>query len=126
MLARGAVRRAAHLHIAVDVGIWRNFGVNAHLLSVFRRSNVHRRRVVAAVVCAEKAVNLEFAFARDVPQIAMEGSRSYSRAKPSAVLGIFQGLQHRVPRRVCEPLPRHGAVQTSLHQYHLFSYPLHH
>lgn len=35
MLARGAVRGAAHLHIAVNVGIRRNFGVNAHFLSVF-------------------------------------------------------------------------------------------
>ena len=126
VLARGAMRGASHLHITVDIWIWRNFGVKAHFLPALWRGNLRRRGVFAAVVRAEKTVNFEFAFRRDVPKISMEGSRSYSRAEPSAVLRVFQGLQHWISRRVCEPLPCDGTVQTSLHLYHLFSYPLHH
>lgn len=126
VLARGAVGRTSHLHVAVDVGFLRNFGIKTHFLPAFRRRDVRPGVVVAAVVRAEEAVDLELALRRDVPEAPVQGSGSYSRAQPPAVLRVLQGLQDRVPRRVCEPLPGHRTVQTSLHQYHLLSYPLHH
>lgn len=126
VLTRGAMRVASHLHVAVDVRIRRNFRVEAHLLSTLRRGDLGRRAVLAVVVRAEQAVDFELAFGRNVPQISVQGSRSDSRTQPSAVLRVFQGLKHRVPRCVREPLAGDGAVQTPFHQYHLFSYPLHH
>lgn len=126
MLAGGAVRRASHLHIAINVGFLRNFGVKAHFLPAFRRGDLHRRAVLAVMVRAKKTVNFKFAFSRDVRKISVQRSRSYSRAESSAMLRVLQGLQDGISRRVCEPLPCDGTVQTPLHQYHLFSYPLHH
>lgn len=100
MLTRGAMRVASHLHITVDVRIRGNFGIKAHFLPALGRGNLRRRAVLAVVVRDEEAVDFKFAFAGDVAQISMQGSRSYSRAQSSAVLRVLQGLQHRISRRV--------------------------
>lgn len=100
VLARGAVCRTSHLHVAVDVGFLRNFGIKTHFLPAFRRGDFRPGVVVAAVVRAEKTVDLELALRRDVPEAPVQGSGRYSRAQPPAVLGVFQGLQDRIPWRV--------------------------
>ena len=129
MLTRGAVRGAPHLHVAVNVRVLRDLRIQAHLLPALRGAEVGRGAVLVVVVRSEQAVHLELAaFAGRVSVASVQrGGGEDPRAEAPAVLGVLQGLQHRVARRVREPLPRRdGTVQTPLHQDHLFSYPLHH
>ena len=101
MLARGAMRGAPHLHIAVNVGVLRDFRVQTHLLSVLRGGNVRRGAVLVVVVRSEQTVDLELAaFAGNVRVASMERGGGDARAQTSSVLGVFQGLEHRVPGRV--------------------------